>query len=404
MKKHLGWVIRLLIAAAGVGYILYTLQWSDRVYLPAGYTIGEAASGGEKGESFLILDETEDAYRLGRPPDPQGHGPDHAWIAKDKLTTDGTGPRFEPSVTTAVKAADAPLLLAGLAAFVPMVFIGSLRWTVLMRARGIGATYLRSLRLTMAGLFFNLCMPGTTGGDLMKAYYAAKGTKQRADAVVSVVIDRVCGMIGLVLLVGLLGLLSLNDPMIRKLTIGMWAGLAGLVLFATLYTSPTLRAKLRLGRLVGKVPGAGVLRKIDALVAAYRNHIKALLTAIAMSLPIHVCLATSMALAGYALGIDKPMLALLGTIPVVLMLWSMPVSGPLGLGPLEFVAVHLITASGGATTQQALLMFVAYRLYAVVIGLSGSVALFGSGAPSLSVPRMHEKDSQGETRVPGAAG
>lgn len=376
MKKHLGWVLRLLIAAAGIGYILYTLNWSSTVQLPDGGSLEVASVG----RGAVVLAEPP-AEAIGVP-------------VRDRRIDRGaleTGlpdkPRLEPSFLVIVGEADTSLLLGGLAVFAPVFLIGSLRWAVLMRARGIEAGFWRAYRLTMAGQFFNLCMPGTTGGDVMKAYYAAKGTQQRADAVVSVAIDRVCGLIGLMLLVAVIGLFMLEDPLIRRVTIGMWLALVGLLLAASLYASRSLRARVRLGGLVGRVPGAGALRKLDALVAAYRNHLGALGAAIGLSLPVHICLALSMAMAGYALGVERPLLYLMGTIPIVLMLWSLPVSGPLGLGPMDIVAVQLIAGDGQATAQQAVMMFVAYRLFSVVLGLSGALALLGSGAPSPTVPQ-----------------
>ena len=42
------------------------------------------------------------------------------------------------------------------------------------------------------------------GGDLLKAYYASKQTTHRARAVYSVLIDRVIGMLGLILLGGIM--------------------------------------------------------------------------------------------------------------------------------------------------------------------------------------------------------
>lgn len=380
MKKHLGWVVRMLIAAAGVAYILYTLTWSDQVFLPAGYFLTPGVHGAEAGQTYHVLDERDDAYRIGRKADGNGTGPDGAWIAKSELEPGGGGPQFKPSFITILSQSDGRLLLAGLVLFLPILFIGALRWWVLMRARGVAVGSGRVLRLTLAGYFFNLCMPGTTGGDLMKAYYAAKSTHQRADAVVSIVIDRLCGLVGLVLLVGVVGLLSLDDVLIRRLTITMWCGLVLLLVVAWLYTSRAVRARLRLGGLIGKVPGAGLFRKIDAWVTAYRNHVGALLLAIALSVPIHLCLTSAMALAGFALGVDQPMLYLLTTIPIVLILWSLPVSGPLGLGPLDYVAVQLIVGTSETTAQQALMMFVAFRLYLVGIGLCGSLSLVGIGA------------------------
>lgn len=379
MKKHLGWMIRMLIAALGVAYILYTLNWSDRVWLPPGYVVSEGISGGIHGRSYAILEEMDNGYTLVPPDDGHGHGPDAGWIEKSELVSTGDGPQLKPSVFTIVKQANPnPLIFGGLL-FVPIVLLATLRWWVLMSARGIGIGLSRVGRLTLAGFFFNLCMPGTTGGDVMKAYYAARGTHQRADAVVSIAIDRLCGLVGLVLLVCIIGLFSLNDPLIRKLTMAMWFGLVVLILIAWLYTSPTLRGRLRLGAKLGKLPGAHLIRNIDAWVTAYRKHTGALAAAIGLSLAIHLSLAGAMILAGYALGVDQPMLYLISTIPVVLLLWSLPVSGPLGLGPLDYVAVQLIVGSSGTTDQQALMMFVTYRLYMVGVGVFGALALMGLG-------------------------
>ena len=385
MKKHLGWMIRMLIAALGVAYILYTLSWSDQVYLPPGYRLGEGIHGGESGQRYGILSETETAYELEPPMDGMGHGPDSKWIAKSDLGTGNDHPQFKPSFITILERADGQLLLMGGLLFIPIVLLATLRWFVLMRARGIEVGLGRVGRLTLAGFFFNLCMPGTTGGDVMKAYYAAKGTDQRADAVVSIAIDRLCGLVGLVLLVGLVGLLSMHDPLIRKITLAMWCGLVGLVLIAWLYTSPVLRRRLRLGAKLGKLPGATALRNLDAWVSAYRRHLGALSGAIGLSVLIHLSLASAMMLAGFALGVDQPALYLFSTIPIVLMLWSLPVSGPLGLGPLDVVAVMLIVGSSGTTHQEALMMFVAYRLCLVGVGLLGSLALLGLGHRARSV-------------------
>ncbi|MEM9345644.1 MAG: lysylphosphatidylglycerol synthase transmembrane domain-containing protein [Planctomycetota bacterium] len=380
MKKHLGWVIRMLIAALGIGYILYTLSWSDQVYLPPEYELAPKIQGGEQGADYDIMTVEGGRYRIGI--EAENYWPEEAWIAESDFGTNEDQPQFKPSFITILRQADKALLIGGGLIMAPIVLLASLRWWVLMRARGIPIAYTKVGRLTLAGYFFNLCMPGTTGGDVMKAYYAAKGTRQRADAVVSIGIDRLCGLVGLIILVALIGLLSLDDPLIRRITIAMWLGLAGLVSVAWVYTSPTLRAKLRLEARFGNLPGAKLIRKVDAWVGAYRRHLGALSAAIGLSLLIHTCLATTMTLAGFALGIEQPAVFLISMIPIVLMLWSLPVSGPLGLGPLDYVAVQLIVGGSPTTDQQALMMFVAFRLYLVGVGLVGAIALLGLGGRS----------------------
>ena len=45
---------------------------------------------------------------------------------------------------------------------------------------------LRVAVLNLVGMFYNTFMPGSTGGDLVKAYYASKHTPWRTRAVMSV--------------------------------------------------------------------------------------------------------------------------------------------------------------------------------------------------------------------------
>ncbi|MFK7788160.1 MAG: YbhN family protein [Phycisphaeraceae bacterium] len=385
-------MIRLLLAVLGVAYILYTLSWSDRVWLPERYSLTPQVQGGESGEYFYVLGTTKGQYKISPERSSDSRLYEFAWLDKSEISTGENQPQFKPSFITILKQADGKLLLFGGLLFIPIVLLSTLRWYILMRARGIGVGLGRVARLTLAGYFFNLCMPGTTGGDVMKAFYAAKGTDQRADAVVSIAIDRLCGLVGLILIVGLIGLFSLDDPLIRKLTLAMWCLLVGLIVGAWLYTSPAIRSRLRLEAKLGNLPGAAIIRNLDAWVTAYRHHLGALASAIGLSLVIHLCLASAMSLAGFALGVDQPLLYLMGTIPIVLLLWSLPVSGPLGLGPLDYVAVQLIVGTSVTSDQQALMMFVAFRLYLVALGLLGSFALLGLGQ-RVSEPKKQDRES-----------
>ena len=54
----------------------------------------------------------------------------------------------------------------------------------------------RTFAINMVGLFYNTFMPGSTGGDLVKAWYASKHTTHRTWAVISVLIDRAIGLAG----------------------------------------------------------------------------------------------------------------------------------------------------------------------------------------------------------------
>jgi uncharacterized protein (TIRG00374 family) len=75
----------------------------------------------------------------------------------------------------------------------------SVRWHLLLESLGIRISPFRTLVINLVGAFYNAFMPGTTGGDLIKAYYASKHTTHRTRAVLSVLIDRAIGLLALIL-------------------------------------------------------------------------------------------------------------------------------------------------------------------------------------------------------------
>ena len=78
----------------------------------------------------------------------------------------------------------------------------SIRWRSLI-APELHVTLYDAFRLTMIGLFSNIFIPGgAVGGDVVKAAFLSARTEagKRVDAAVSVLVDRIVGLIGLFLL------------------------------------------------------------------------------------------------------------------------------------------------------------------------------------------------------------
>jgi len=375
MKKHIGLILRLLVAAAGIAFIVYSLNWADRVELPAGYELAPGITGGDEGRAYSVLEERSDAFRIGDPTTQSELAAKGVWLAKSELGVDVDKPTFKPSVMTTFRQAKLSLLFLGLLIHAVAILVGALRWFMLMRARGMDVSPWRSFRLTMIGVFFNLCFPGATGGDVMKAYYAAKRSSQRTSAVMTVIVDRMCGLIGLILLVAILGLTMLNHETSRKITIAMWILLLGLLVFAWVYTHPHLRKMIGFDWLLSKMPGGKMLASLDQAILAYRDHKRDIAVAIAMSLPIHMCIALALSCAAYAFGVHHALMFLLGTIPVAALVGALPISGPLGLGAMDVTAVALIADPVLATTHQVAMMLVIYRLNSVFFGLLGALGL-----------------------------
>ncbi len=56
------------------------------------------------------------------------------------------------------------------------------------------------MRLTFLGYLYCNAIPGTVGGDVIKAWYVAKHTPRKAAVIVSIFVDRMMGMTELTLL------------------------------------------------------------------------------------------------------------------------------------------------------------------------------------------------------------
>lgn len=113
-----------------------------------------------------------------------------------------------------------------LAVFISIIFIItnlfliSYRWETILRARSQARIPLLGVvRITWIGQFFSSVLPGSVSGDLVKILYVQKFDKTLTKKFVfaSILIDRVMGLSGLILLVGMSSLIfgkkiSANAP------------------------------------------------------------------------------------------------------------------------------------------------------------------------------------------------
>lgn len=110
-----------------------------------------------------------------------------------------------------MKLADHPLAVAVAVILNILNFILiSYRWETILRARSqVKIPILGLLRITWIGQFFSSVLPGSVSGDLVKILYVQKFDQNFSKKFVfaSILIDRVMGLSGLILLVGISSLL-----------------------------------------------------------------------------------------------------------------------------------------------------------------------------------------------------
>lgn len=132
---------------------------------------------------------------------------------------------------------DGRLILAAFAVAPLLVLALAARWRFFLRLRSIALPWAQCIYLTWVGQFFNLCLPGSIGGDMVKILgMCRRAPDRKAAAAATVLADRISALAGLLLLVffSLAAGMALPDGASGsgKLKRWAWCGLAFLLMAA----------------------------------------------------------------------------------------------------------------------------------------------------------------------------
>jgi uncharacterized protein (TIRG00374 family) len=256
-----------------------------------------------------------------------------------------------PRLAAITRTMDTGWLAASLCCFAPVILIVSWRWRLLLAVHDVHLRFWRVLELTMIGQFFSSFLMGTTGGDVFKIFYVARAVPQRRAAVgFTVIVDRIIGMVALLLFGVALSftvlplLLSRADTRVATLTFYFFAaaGTVGSIVACFGFTW------LRNERLRGWLKRIPFLKRGSSLFAAYERTAHAYGVnglALIVSIPSHV----SSVLMGYciirAMHLHPALLVYCSIQVIVNMLIALPTSIA-GLGVREGLFVMFFALLG----------------------------------------------------------
>lgn len=248
------------------------------------------------------------------------------------------------------------------------------RLCLLMRPHGLHLSLSASIRLTLIGAFFNTCLPGATGGDVIKIYYAMDGNRGRRLEIATVMLlNRVVGMLGLLAfalaLVPFFQRMLVASPVLRFLP---WA--AGAVLAATLAgmwccTSDQVIWRRVVAWMVQTLPRGEYLERVINTLRVYRAHKGAFCQIIGLAMLVHLCMTLAILLvvqATHPAGADSRMMFLSA---MGFAANALPVT-PGGLGVGEAAFEQLFQMAGFAGGAVAIL---GWRVLLIICGLPGII-------------------------------
>jgi uncharacterized membrane protein YbhN (UPF0104 family) len=274
-------------------------------------------------------------------------------------------------VAAAFRSLDARLWWAAIGVYFIAQVASSLRWQLLAGALGLGGSLLRYTAYYFIGMFFNLVLPTSVGGDVVRAWYLSRQggsgtvTGPRTAAFLSVLVDRANGL-AVLIAVACAGLACYRQPLPAWVIVTVASlGLATLAGLAVLPLLPHLGNRLP--------------KKLQAVVAGTMYYLHRPLLLFGVTLLSLIVQLANIVLAwfiGLGLGLEIPFAYYCVLISVVAVLTLLPISVN-GMGLREAGTVVLLAPLGVGAAEAVTLSLLIFAVQATA-GLCGSlVYLFG---------------------------
>lgn len=366
-RRALLWLLRLAGVALLAWLLLTQVQWRDRVGRVDGSTVeGEILESRADGTILILVEAAPDGAA-----EPQA-------IAAEAIARRDYGGESVRDVSYGARTLigrlkeSIPAVVAVLIALVCLVVLTALRWRLLLRGVGLDMTFGRAVQLTFIGGFFNIAVPGATGGDVVKAWYAARDTGRGTKAVISVFVDRFVGLFGLVLFAAGVLLFTARGAAYEVPRTVVLVVLACCVAGGAVVLSRPLRRALGLAWLVRRLPFQRILGEVRASARLYKHRLGIVSVALGLSLFNHAANATCCWYLARALGIEGIALGTaMALVPLANLLSAIPLlPGGWGVGELAFAYFFGLV---GVPPTEAVGLSVVFRIAVLGVSLPGGL-------------------------------
>ena len=217
------------------------------------------------------------------------------------------------------------------------ILLGVVRWRMVLCVQGLNLPFGRAAEISLVAHFFNSFLLGSTGGDLLKAYYAARETHhKKTEAVTTVFVDRLIGLLSMLLFACLmmipnLSLLS-DHGLLRTVSVFILCMMLGCGLVAGLSfwggisrTLPQARVWLR------KLPKGDLLERSLDSCRCFGSELGFLFRALVLSMVLNVICVFQVLVLAWGLKLDVAALPLFVIVPIIICISALPIT-PSGLG------------------------------------------------------------------------
>jgi len=235
------------------------------------------------------------------------------------------------------------------------------------------------MRVFFVSTFLGTFLPASVGGDALRAYGLSREGVGGVDALASVVMDRLLGVVS-ILLVACAGAFLARDLVdIRLLlpALALLSGACGLAL------SMIFSARMAgvVAWLIGRLPrGQGTAQRLAIAIQRYSAYRADLVNVLAGSVAVQILRVLQTYYLGLALGLTLPLVIYFALVPIILLIVLMPITIN-GIGTAQAGFVWLF-GRAGTSSAAAFALSVLFLGIAVVGNLPGGLLYLTGGMNS----------------------
>jgi uncharacterized protein (TIRG00374 family) len=256
------------------------------------------------------------------------------------------------------------------------VVLCTFRWYLLATAQGLSVSFRQIFELTMIGNFFNTFLPGSVGGDFIKAWYIAGHEKtKKTKAVFTVLLDRLIGLSVIVFYAAVtlmfFGDLLLQQSQLQMVALSVWVFTGGALLWGFAFFSPFLWKRRWFSSAVQTMEKLGPLGRITQAAMLYRHHGRSVVLAIFLSAFSILGITVLYRLHGLSLHIPLSTPYYFFVIPIGLVATAIPIlPGGIGVGQVAFYTLFRWV---GESPEQGSTLCTVLQIYTIIFNCLGIV-------------------------------
>ena len=266
-----------------------------------------------------------------------------------------------------------------LAASVVLNLSSSIKWHMLLRSRAIPVKLGQLLGYYYIGKFFNLFLPTSIGGDVVRIYKLAKTTGKTDEAVASVFVERFTGMITLTFFSIFAFIVSYKIYNVPEITISLL--LCSIIIIVIGWVILDRRPLRLISRIASKKFHllGGLLIKANEIhnaVISYKDNRRALWVAFLNSAIFYFLAVINVWVSALAFSPTIQFASIVVAVPAIMLLMNLPISvGGIGLMEFAYTIVFELFGYGAAIGLSIALLM---RFKTILDGVAGGMLYVAS--------------------------